>query len=217
MMTSWLKPGQSLSLRPSNLGRWPKGCGRVHDRPLIPCAPKNPRENRRSHRSGVTIIEVLGALVLLGTVLASILTAQGRFIKQLASAERRLEATKAADQLLTLWWQDRAKFPRSGSGSVNEVVKGLGDSKSGLMWQMTTLENRDFAVLGIDVVRLEIFDSREKSTTSGTASNRNPLARVEILLSHQVDPAPPDSPAQTARSNTPIQLSHESQGGRRGF
>ena len=168
---------------------------------------------------GVTIVEVLGALVLLGTVLVSILTAQGQFTRQLASAERRLEAVRAADHLLILWWQDRSKLPRSGAGAVDDagIVKRSSSASSGLTWRTTTLANHDYEKLGMEVIRLEIFDARTPGpgiapgALPGVTAT-GPLASVEIILPQQLDTA-----VAIAKPASPIDASHRAQGGHDGF
>src|SRR5437667_12469498 len=73
------------------------------------CDPfsKSPRQPRRkfagARRAGVTLVEVLAGLLLLGTVLASALIARGRFLRQWAAADQRLAAAHAADAMLATW------------------------------------------------------------------------------------------------------------------
>src|SRR4051794_34521543 len=72
---------------------------------------------RRAHRA-MTLIEVVGGLALLGTLLVAVLLAKAKFTRQAATADRKLQAVAAADELLTVWRQDSNALPRDGVGPV---------------------------------------------------------------------------------------------------
>jgi type II secretory pathway pseudopilin PulG len=73
---------------------------------------------RAKSRLAMTLIEVVGGLALLGTLLVAVLLAKAKFTRQAATADRKLQAVAAADELLTVWRQDPNALPRDGSGSV---------------------------------------------------------------------------------------------------
>jgi hypothetical protein len=125
----------------------------------------------------MTLVEVMGGLALLATLLVATLLARTRYIHQAAVADRRLHAVRAADMLLTGWHQDTRLLPRAGAGIVP------GDEQ--LAWRTQTLASAEATDLGAVVVQLEIVDNRPGAVAGA------PLASVEFL----VDPAPPPSTA----------------------
>jgi hypothetical protein len=125
----------------------------------------------------MTLVEVIGGLGLLATLLVATLLARSRYVHQATVAERRLQAVAAADALLTTWHQDARSLPRDGSGLV------AGDQE--LAWRTQTLSNADATDLGAVVVQLQILDTRPQ--VAGSAL----LTSVEFL----VDPNPPPTTA----------------------
>ncbi len=117
-------------------------------------------------RSGLTLIEVLAATVLLGGLLASIVLAAGRLSAQTRSSAVRREAAAIADGLLAGWWRLEAdEFPRSGGGDV--------PGKAGWRWRTSRAEVAEAEALGGEVVAVEIFPPD---------SAKQPAVRVEIIL-----------------------------------
>src|SRR5688500_4635616 len=57
----------------------------------------------RRRPAGMTLVEVMAGLVVLGTLLAAVTVARGRFLRQWAEADRRMQATRAVDALLSEW------------------------------------------------------------------------------------------------------------------
>lgn len=122
-----------------------------------------------SSRRAMTLIEVLGALVLLATVLVSVLAAQARFTVQNARAERRLVAVSAAEGMLRRWWADPALLPRSGTGPV------VGGEQ--MVWRTSTAAPPQLAELDLQILRLEIVDARAEVTEKARL-----LASVELVI-----------------------------------
>jgi hypothetical protein len=121
----------------------------------------------------MTLVEVVGGLGLLATLLVAVLLAKGRYTRQAAIAERRLRAVAAADELLAAWHQNAAPLPREGEGLVS------GDSD--LSWRTRTIVNPDINDLNAEVVRLEILENR-------TSSAANPvLASVEFVVERRAE------------------------------
>ena len=117
-------------------------------------------------RKAVTLIEVLCGLVILGTVLASLSIARGRFLRQWGDAERKLQATRALDQQIDTWLSATpTTVPFAGRGSLNGVNGGW--------WQTRRLNNPGTGMLGASVVRVEAF--------SPGVSNV-PVATVDLLV-----------------------------------
>ena len=72
----------------------------------------------RPRARGLTLIECVVATALLGTLLVSVLLADGRMRHQAKRAELRAEACEIADGLLAKWWKKKDTFPRSDQGPV---------------------------------------------------------------------------------------------------
>ncbi len=118
---------------------------------LIACSIKSPR--KRGLRAGLTLIEVIAGLALMGSLVVSLLWARSRFDRGWSDADRRLRAVAAADVLLTAWSERPAEeFPRTAAGTVTDGPT--------LRWQTHLLANQAVAQLGGKVVRLEITDDR---------------------------------------------------------
>jgi prepilin-type N-terminal cleavage/methylation domain-containing protein len=120
-------------------------------------------------RRGMTLVEVVASLALLASLLVGLLLAKARFTRQSALADRRIEAVRAADRLLTEWWADPARLPRHGAGRI--------DGPADLSWQTSLVANPALGELGAQVVRLEIIDDRTGATAAGGV-----LATVEVVL-----------------------------------
>jgi hypothetical protein len=139
----------------------------------------------------MTLIEVVGGLALLGTLLVAVLLAKAKFTRQAATADRKLQAVAAADELLTAWRQDAHALPRDGSGPI------AGDRQ--LSWRTRSVANADVAALGAQTVRLEVLDDRVAGAV---------LAAVEIVVEPPAPAggtaagakAPPGSPSSNART-----------------
>jgi Tfp pilus assembly protein PilV len=130
--------------------RWPTSCG--------------------AHRRGLSLVEVTAGLVVLGTVLAAVAVARGRALRQWGEAERRLRAVQALDSALEQW--------SAGAGlGANLPVPGEGELSpaEGLTWRSRRINEDGAARLGVEAVRVEVFDR-------GGA----PVLAVELL----VDPPP---------------------------
>src|SRR5437763_958795 len=78
----------------------------------------------KTHRPGVTLIEVLAGLVILGTLLVSIAAARGRFARQWVEADRKLSAVRAADKMLADWMSGAEQnIPVQSQGDLAGVPK----------------------------------------------------------------------------------------------
>lgn len=111
--------------------------------------------------AGLTLVETLAGMALLGTLLTAILIADARLKVQSRHAQQRIEACRIADALLDGWWKDRSKFPRMDSGTVNE---------SGWRWRTHVLENDHAEALNAQMIALEIHapDEPDRPATQTT-------------------------------------------------
>jgi hypothetical protein len=103
----------------------------------------------------MTLVEVVGALGLLATLLVALLLARARYTHQAALAQRRLQAVAAADALLASWHQDPRSLPRAGSGAV--------DGEGKLSWRTQSVLDPAVNEMGAAVIRLEILDDRAEA------------------------------------------------------
>ena len=118
---------------------------------------------RRSR--GATLVEVLCGLVLLGTLLASVTIARGRFLRQWSIAEKRLAVAEALEPMLAAWVSYPSEaVPREGSLPAQ-----------GCVWRTTLLRDAATAQLDAVVVRVEVFEARR-------ARSSPPVLSVEFLV-----------------------------------
>lgn len=121
---------------------------------------------------GMTLIELVAGLALVGSLLVAVLVARGRAAAQWKRAERRAAAVRVADRLLCHWWRDVAALPAPATGDVEDAP--------GFTWRTTVIPREAVERLGARVVRLEVSE-----TTSPT--DASPLCQVEIVLPEQRD------------------------------
>lgn len=127
---------------------------------------------RRRH--GLTLVEVMASIALLGTLLVGIVMAKSRHTHQWSKAQRKLQAVQAADSMLSSWWADARSIPREGEGQIQATQP--------LRWTTRVIASPHARALRTQVVRLEIFDSEL------TAGDPQAIASVDLLL-----PEPPQA------------------------
>lgn len=128
-------------------------------------APQNTRAHSAFHPSsfipdpsrqrGVTLIEILAGLAVLGVLISSIMIARGRALRQWADADAKLQATRAVDALLTTWLAD----PNSPDRIPVPATGQLADLPD-CTWRTTYFTDPAARQLGAGVVRLEVFKDR---------------------------------------------------------
>jgi len=125
-----------------------------------------------SCRSGMTLIEVIAALAILGTVLTASIMARGRFVQQDRSARHRINAAPVADRLLEGWWRQPDELPHHGRGSAD-----------GYFWRTSTRDDEQLTRWGVSVLRLELWRQGD-SVTINTESydTKQPDLAVELLV-----------------------------------
>jgi len=121
-------------------------------------------------RSGLTLIEVAAGLALLGTLLVSVLLAEGRCRRQSAASRQRLAACRAAEAQLQALWADVDNFPRDGQGEVEGYPQ--------FTWRTTLRKDGQADDLNVDVVRLEI-------EPRGAAPGEGAAITVDVVLPKQ--------------------------------
>lgn len=159
----------------------------------------------RYHAKGITLIEVLGGLTLLATLVVALVAIEARYTRQWAESGRRLDAVKAADALLTDWWKRLDDFPRDESGDVPGTAH--------LRWRTIVVDKEVIPELACQKVRLEIVDRNVADRA---------LVAVELLLPPPEPPSdspdsPPDSPPESTLGSRPAPGSPESPASPAGF
>jgi hypothetical protein len=121
----------------------------------------------------MTLVEVVGGLGLLATLLVALLLAKARYTRQAAAADRRLQAVAAADALLAGWHQDPRSLVRAGGGAV----AGGGE----FSWRTQRVDNAAVSEMGAAVVRLEILDERPEAVAADRV-----ITSVEFVVDQEV-------------------------------
>lgn len=130
--------------------------------------------SRRWGAPGLTLIEVVAAIAIVGTVLVGIVMARTRHTRQSITAEHKLAAVNAADELLAEWWLDGRRVPLDGEGEL--------DTKPEMTWQTFEVSNAPINDLNARVVRLEVWP-----VTAPDAFDKpdKPLVMVDLVLSKE--------------------------------
>lgn len=138
----------------------------------------------------------MAALAILGSMLVAAVLAQSRLHRQWSIAEARLRCVAAADELLTAWWRDLERFPRSAAGPV--------PTNPQFSWRTRVVDDEPIEGLRCQIVRLEILDPRANPPTS-------PALALDVLLpkpaghgSDDADEEPPETPPDQARERSPL-------------
>ena len=104
--------------------------------------------------AGVTLIEVLAALALLGSLAVAMVLSRGRLVDQHLRAQQKLEAVGVADALLAEWWAD-------GPDNIPVDDAGELDAHPGWSWQTREVPNAALRPYEARVVRLRLVDASE--------------------------------------------------------
>lgn len=122
-------------------------------------------------RAGLTLIEVLAASVILGSLLATAVVSASRHTQQVRGAQDRLAALTVADELLHSWLVD-------GQGVI-EKAEGVVDGHPHWRWRITSRPEAELDPLGCHVAVLQIVDQFPRTGFSDEESKV--LAEVEFL------------------------------------
>ena len=107
-------------------------------------------------RRGVTLLEVIVALALMGSVLVSSLLAFSKHRNQLSMAQKRIEATMIADQIVGRLASQRDGMPIG--------IRGTVAGKPNWIWQTTPIGFTTLATVPMRVVRFQILEIGASST-----------------------------------------------------
>ncbi len=142
----------------------------------------------RATRRATTLVEVIAGLVVLGTVLASVVIARGRFLHQRALADRQLRAIEAIDRLVESWTAGGTIFdtvPRFGSGPLPGV--------EGYRWRTAERRDPSAAALASHVIRVEVWGPGEAET-----EGRRSVVSIDLLVHDRASGATADARSRGA-------------------
>jgi len=129
-----------------------------------------------------TLIEVLAGLAILGSVTVALLLARGNLLEQHATAQRKLEAVRIADQLLAGWYARDSAVPIDEQGEV--------ESHPGWTWR-TQIIDRPYPIqddaLPTGTLKVELFNP-------DSPTPRAAVITVELLAPTPGEPRPPRHP-----------------------
>ena len=135
------------------------------------------RPGRR--RPASTLIEVLAGLVVLGTLLVSVAITRGRFMRQWSDADKRLQATQAADAQLAIWLATpKADVPVPAVGPL--------DGAPGFSWRTSFVRDPAAGLMSATIVRMQVFETRSPA--------KAPIFSVDFLRHVYPPPKPATAP-----------------------
>ena len=129
-------------------------------------------------RAGLTLIEVVASIAILGTILVGVVLAKARYTKQSALAERLLQASQAADELIAGWWGSPDGVPVGRQGAL--------EGGHHLRWETRVVPNPAIESLGARVVRVQILDNSSGSAVMGNEAS----VTVDLVLPVARGPEP---------------------------
>ena len=115
-------------------------------------------------RDGLTLLEVIVGLVLMGSILVASLLGFSKHRRQLQLAEKRIQATFVADGLVQELSAQRGGIPVPAQGAV--------PGQSGWIWKTSAVGTTVMASIPMQVIRLELIDTRDPVT---------PLISVDLV------------------------------------
>ncbi len=114
----------------------------------------------RGRRAGITLIEILAGLVVLGVLISTVMVARSRSMRQWADADRKLEAARAVDRMVAGWIgsaEGPDKIPVPSIGTLQGV--------EGVTWETRWIADPAARTVGAGIVRLEVFQDRRPILT----------------------------------------------------
>lgn len=155
--------------------------------------------SRRS-AAGLTLIEVVAAIAIIGTILVGIVLAQSRHTRQIARTQQIDAAIEAADAQIQRWWSSTDGVPMDERG----MVEG-----ASLRWVSRIVASDSLERLEAQVVRIDFH------ATAGLAGEIDG-ARGEPLFSVDLVVPAPDEDEESAREGSPDTRPRRESGGRDG-
>lgn len=120
---------------------------------------------RKWRNEGLTLIEVIASIALLGSILVSMLLAHSRLVRQSVRAERTRQATTLADDLLADWFVN-GTVPLSGSGTIPNHPE--------FRWEVRPIQGIRSLPVEASIVEFQVRENRSDA--------RKPLFSTELLI-----------------------------------
>lgn len=111
---------------------------------------------------GMTLIEVVAGLALMGTLVAAMLTAKSRFNGQYQHAQRVLASVDALDKLLAEQWP--------ALSMIEQPEHGVFESPKNMVWRAYVVDSQAAADWHCRVIRVEVRDRLNGSANETLAS-----------------------------------------------
>ncbi|CAN0317727.1 unnamed protein product, partial [Ectocarpus fasciculatus] len=106
--------------------------------------------------AGVTLIEVLAALALLGSLAVAMVLSRARLVEQHQRAEQKLQAVEVANDLQAGWWaEDPNAIPIETSGDIED--------NPGWVWETEARKHRELESFAAQVVEVRIVDRSQSA------------------------------------------------------
>ena len=121
---------------------------------------------------GLTLVEVLAALVIMGTILTGLVMAKSHHTRQLAIAREQQAATHVLDSLLSQWWSSPQGVPINQRGSIEKDGRWT--------WESRTVPNSAIQETGARVVRVELRPAAGEAERA--PENSQLTVAVELVL-----------------------------------
>ena len=137
---------------------------------------------------GLTLVEVVAALVVLGVLLALLVKAAGQSNHQRIVAEQRLAAAREVDGLIAGWL--------AGDRPIQAGMAGGMAGPPALYWSTSEVPDREARRLGTRIIRLSVFQAQPAAVQAGTESDtagpaRQPVLSIDLLASAGLPQAAP--------------------------
>ncbi len=118
-------------------------------------------------RRGMTLIEVVAGIALLGTILTTTVMAQARLLRQHQRALVKLQAVEAVDRLLMQWSVAREEIPVESSGVLLDTPE--------VTWKTRIGRAKTDGPLSVAIVELV-------ASAANDPPGIPPLVRVELAI-----------------------------------
>ena len=138
------------------------------------------QHSRRKQRRfrGLTLVEVVAALVILGVLLALLVKAAGQSNHQRIVAEQRLAAAREVDRLIAGWM--------AGDRPVRAGLAGGIAGPPALYWSTSEVPDREAVRLGTKIIRLSVYPAQPAADRAEMGSDiaspaRQPVLSIDLL------------------------------------
>jgi prepilin-type N-terminal cleavage/methylation domain-containing protein len=123
----------------------------------------------RKRAIGFTLLEIVVALLLMGSLAAATLVALAAQQHQVLVAKQKQEATSIAESLLSQWYDRNGSVPSHGQGIVEQRTDWL--------WRTQPIRSESIFGLPVNIIRLEVIGA------AGRRRQLQVLAFIDVVQS----------------------------------